>query len=540
MISSFISCFKWIGLIVVFGALSAFLGWSGRNAEMEGFGPVLIGANLTVAALAINFSFMTYQATEVRRFKNGLSGNLLAACLVVLFIAISPVIALVIGKDHVGWVGAATIPALAMMTLFLVSLAKREANPVVMMRAATSQRKWKKSIEANSRALSKARNEFDQLKLISKGNLPTHEFDWFIQPSIPPSDPSRLILGIGMFGAKNKNFECVIAAANHFIEALDCGWNLYYKQSAKHYGSVEYIKDSFKMLASEARQNDPTGQLSRGISNAIAHYIVNQAAKGEPAPQPIGFLSALLVDEGCELLESKKSSEVAQDALIAIRQVCDRGANSWKGIREIKDHDYFRYLFWEHSLSVYAYTMKSLGSSAIKAGNSHFLYLVLEAFAWLGCSAVKGDNVELAKACIRGLAQLGREARNANLECHWDKCALLPDQHALERLEWILTWVPKATVNIQGEFLALLGNGASRLRGRESAYSISSNDDKQLQRDFTDEAYSESQSGEAGSRDLDYSDNSMLKDYELYGFPCMMRGPSIPINFVDKESDEIN
>lgn len=519
MYRSLIPALKWLLPIIAFGGLSVFLGSTGRHAVTDGFGPVLIGANLTVAALAINFSFVTYQATEIRRFQHGLSMILLAGCLAVLAIAISPVVALVFDKSSVAWVGAATIPVLALLSVLLVSLAKREANPIIVMHRGASLRKWKKAIKARSAKISEARAKFESLNLVPLGNQSLHESDWFIQPEIPPSDPSQLVLGVGMFGVKNKNIECVVASSKHLIAALDLGWKLYYNEDAKFHGSSDHIRDAFQMLASEARLGDSTGQLSSGISNAVAHYIVNEAAKGEPSAEPIQFLSSLLVQEGCELLETRKSSCVARDALMAIRQVSDKGAAAWKDVREDPSHHFFRHLYWEHSLSNFASMIKLLGSSAVKAKDSHFLYLVLEGYGWLGCAAVKANNVELAKTCIRGLAQLGRESRSAKLECHWDRCALLPDHHALERIEWIVTWVPKADPEKQQEFLNLLGNGASRLRGKNSTYNFSLSGEKAtIGIDYSEEPHSESQSGSGGHRNLDYSDDSMLKDYELYGF----------------------
>ena len=73
------------------------------------------------------------------------------------------------------------------------------------------------------------------------------------------------------------------------------------------------------------------------------------------------------------------------------------------------------------------------------------------------------------------------------------------------------------------EILNLLGNGASRLRGKKSAYSFSYSDDKAVvSHHYTETPHSEGQSGSGGYRSLDYSDNSMLKDYELYGYPSFL------------------
>lgn len=201
-----------------------------------------------------------------------------------------------------------------------------------------------------------------------------------------------------------------------------------------------------------------------------------------------------------------------------MRILCEKGVRQWaegkKSGQRLEGHE--ESLFWSWNLPKLAAMMQALGSAAVNAGDSEILYRVFDAYGWLGCSALKAGNRDTTAACVRALAQLGREARAKGLECHWDRCAIKPEDHARKSIEWILTWIPKADPGERKGFLGICSQSISRLSGVVTKYTMTEQDgEPPIEMATSKEAHVESFSSEAGCRKLDYSDPKMLKDFEL-------------------------
>lgn len=127
------------------------------------------------------------------------------------------------------------------------------------------------------------------------------------------------------------------------------------------------------------------------------------------------------------------------------------------------------------------------------------------------------DGSETGRRAARGLVQLGRLARHHKLECHWARCPLTPYQHAVERLTWIATWIPRASH--QEQWLESLGVAFARLEGYERELRVMDETDGRTRVELVvgeeKKPHKESFFADGGQRTLDYSDESMLKDQVL-------------------------
>jgi len=238
-----------------------------------------------------------------------------------------------------------------------------------------------------------------------------------------------------------------------------------------------------------------------------------------------------MVESGKRWL-AKGETGTSKTPLIVIRLVCQKGVDEWGKLPNKEDlADTIDALFFPHNIATMARFIQNLGSAAIESKETDFLYRVFEAFGWLGCSALKAGNHEVTCVCVRGLAQLGREARVKKLECHWDQCAVKPEDHARERIEWIATWISKVEKDQQEPWIGIVSQGFSRLAGKIVEVKMpETNGDTIMRLNITEEDHVEGFSSNAGGRDLDYSDFSMLKDFGLHGFMggTLMQGPVIP------------
>lgn len=167
--------------------------------------------------------------------------------------------------------------------------------------------------------------------------------------------------------------------------------------------------------------------------------------------------------------------------------------------------------------------IKVLGQYAIRAGDVEFLYRCLESLDWLGCEMAKHKMEEPLLACMAGLVQLGREARHKKLQCFWERCSLPPHLHAEEKLGDILTWLVQQRTEKGFWCERSISAALSRLRGyfcyikpdpkSNVAFWITDELDEKGDR-VPCKYHSTAASGYTS--EIDYSDPSELKEYQLY------------------------
>lgn len=522
---------RWLLTVPVFLGLSAVLAKVGWATDFKGLEAALIGANLAVATLAINFASSTYQASDYRQFQRGFAPNLLLAFLGVLLWALTPAMCLVFNRTHAGIAALSALPTTALLSVALVSLAKREAYPTALLHQLSRPRRWRRALRRYGQALDVRKLEAGEKDLARVARMPSHEWGWTTLPPLPASDDPFGSLGaVGATAAKAGNGVALAGATIHLLAALDEGHAaMRWKRQPAPAEVVRPIQSALERLARAAEEADSTGNLSERFLNTCADYL---ARKGRGAQQPLAapcfFVSDLMVTSAGRWL-AKNQTHPARAPLVTLRQLCQRGVEqSPPG----DGKDEMGSLFWFHNLESLTGMMKPLGSAAVKAGENAFLYLVLEAYGFLGCDALKAKHDAVVRTCVRALAQLGREARAKGLECHWDRCALRPEEHARERLEWIASWIAALEPADRSPWVDILRQGCSRLDGRVvTDIRFSGHGGRvHVEPQVSGEPHREGFMANAGARELDYSDFGMLKDFELHGTmgSWLVQGPLMP------------
>jgi hypothetical protein len=159
--------------------------------------------------------------------------------------------------------------------------------------------------------------------------------------------------------------------------------------------------------------------------------------------------------------------------------------------------------------------MQRLGLAAIAAGNADYVYRAMEGLGWLGCSAARVKNHEVGIACLSGLVQVGRASRAANLQCHWSHCALLPIDHAAERVDWIASWAASMEpATDQNMWARALAEARSRLAGTTHKLSFGKDSTGRVTYSFVDSGTPHCIS--EGTRTINYTDQNELKDLQIW------------------------
>lgn len=523
---------RWIFVTLVLLGLSSVLAVKGWSQNLDVFKPSLIAVNITVAVIAINFALSAYQGSEYRQFQRGLSPNLLMGCLFVLAGAMSPAICTVFAPTASGIVGISMLPITALLSVALVGLAKREATPQALIHLLNRRGKWLEAFRLYGGKCREAEARWKKWAFTPPQNMPTHEWAWQPLPPLLPMDPIALLGAIGCTAAKGGNASSLVQTTTILLRALDdCHAEI--RRSKLPSEVTTIVKTQLDKIALAAESSDPTGDLSQRFLDACAEYLGHKSEAASPLASPCLFVANMMVNSGIRWI-GKGRSPIALPPLVVIRLLCEKGISSLakRPSGANRDDDEMESLFWYWNISTLAAMMKPLGTASVQSGDSNFLYRAFDAYGWLGCSAVKANEFDLAGVCVRALAQLGREARAKKMECHWDSCAVRPDDHAGERILWIVSWVVKADEATQERFLGICSQGISRLHGRVTKFHIRCEGGQhKIVTEESEDSHIEGFSSEAGERSLDYSDHEMLKDFELHGFMggTVVHGPTIPL-----------
>jgi hypothetical protein len=404
------------------------------------------------------------------------------------------------------------LPLVVLGSVALVALARYEANPIRIIKRLKNNRLWAKTFRSYGESLGKMEADLKATDNIPVGDAPTHE--WRRKPIPAPEYqiPFFQIGSIGRTATKDGDSIAQIWAVSVLLEALETFWNKFDQELPAE--TTILVTSQLELMAESAAEFDKSGFLLARILDQCELYLNRQLQKDWPSANSVSYVLGYSVDVGKKLITRGYADE-AKISLISIRRFAQRGLYR---ISESNDEPlaHMNSAFFDHTLSNISYKMRSLGSEAIKMGDSEFLFRVLESFGWLGCSAIKLKVHYTATACARALSQLGREAKAANLSCHWDKCALLPNQHAEERLDWMLGCVE---IDDKAEaWTGFLSSAYSRLLGINLTISKTTDSAGKARWLKTVGAAPWQQTYYQGSHSMvvDYSDPTMLRDLELY------------------------
>jgi hypothetical protein len=102
------------------------------------------------------------------------------------------------------------------------------------------------------------------------------------------------------------------------------------------------------------------------------------------------------------------------------------------------------------------------------------------------------------------------------MECFWARCGMLPWQHARERVEWMLTWVARLPTDAQQAWLDTFSEAYSRIDGKTLTIILTQENEKPFLQFKRSERSHTMTYMDKHTVTYDYSDESMLRDLQLY------------------------
>jgi len=527
-----------IFLLLLGAAICGFVIWLYADpSELEKFQVFLIGAPITISFFAINFSLSTFQNSEFRSLYSSVSPRLTTGAFVCFLSGIIPVVSLAFKPTLSGKIGLTLIPVVFASSFVLYLLARAETDPLRLIRRATKPRQWKRFLKAYGAEFQALEQNPACAKLVDSGDKPTHEWDWKLSPQLEMANPGEVVSGIGVIALSARDQNAFLAAVKALVES-DETVKAAKPEEDQPYDLRPFYLEPLRELFLRA-ENEPSEKLTEAAIDLVACRVLEVVKKPAPNYRTVVDPLGLLYRTSLHWME-KGETGPPRKSLVLFRQLWQHGldrAAADKGEDAEGNDDGIECFFFWHNLNHMVRLIEGLGSKAIELNDPGFLHLVHEGLGFQGCSAVKQNALPIGEECIRALAQLGREARAANLECHWEKCAALPHDHAIERINWMWSWIAKVEDDgLADRWVDMCLAGISRIEGKEiKVTDRGPGEEPRWELTYTDEPYTEGFSGHDGSRVLDYSDPEMLKSFTLIGTGrSLMQGPVVPIKIEDE------
>jgi hypothetical protein len=499
-------------------ALAAALG---SGPSLERHTSVLLALNVSVAIFAVNFGILEFQLSPYRQYSRLTTARYRVAALILVVVSLVPLVSLVARSSWTGTVAISMLPVAVFGAAILGFLAAHETQGTSILAERGSRGVMRRFLPALAESMAAALEEQEQQRLVPVVNLPTHEWTGLPTPTpLLEGDPVELVVGMADTALRVSDLATFDAA----VQKLLSYWHELDAYSPQDSGAVKayeiaraltkYLAAGQERMLRNVLKADASGAFANRLQGRLAEVVRNRAQR--EAQTSNAALTALyhmqVVSE--HLLQQRIHRGPIQAVVIA-RQAAQKGLD--------RAGDAAEALLFRHSLASYADTIKALGQEAVRQKNSDFLYRCLDALGWLGCAAVQKEHRPVTIACLEGLAQLGRESKAAGLKCFWHKCALNPEDHAWERLDWIASWVAASTgipADSDKDAFALrpLEEAYSRLRGKACRLSIRRDREggPHVVIEKTNEPHRITFQRNGFSRTIDYSDPNELQEHVIY------------------------
>lgn len=514
---------KWLALLVLCLAYGLVLLYNHKPDSLESFKPAFLTITFTVVTFSVMFSLAGFNASAYRQFHRTVAPRLLAASVFLFVLALVPLGVLVLVPSYYIATCLLLLPCLAIAGIALLEIGRKETDPSTLLDRLCSV----KTIEHHLLSLvPQIRAKIEATKMLGPEKpegMPTHEFDWHLPVQVQEHDPLNALATLGLLAIQHDDLYAFSRVIARSLEAFD-HVELFtppkstlgdYKIRAAFRAQVYSTLHRLVVAVTRERR---TVSLAHVAVDTLATFVASKTAKHEQTHDTV-FSSLYLMETLSRYSYDSDSHEEIRAPLVLARQIIEKGMDELPGAvggkkNESEERDFnFR-------LPQLSKTIKHIGTFAIENGDSNLLYRCFDAFGWLGCAAVRHKNGGVATACLRGLSQLGREVRVKKLECHWDACAIRPEDHAAERIDWIGTWLATMPREEQDFWIESLNCAYSRLSGKRTKAHIEVGGSGRpfVRREVSDKNYVESYSEETASRLVDYSDFTFLKDLELHGY----------------------
>jgi hypothetical protein len=495
-------------LLLIMLLLSGGLFWFADLSKLSDYNSSLVSMSLGVATFSISFSFLQYQFSPYKALLRTISRRHLLFCYLTVLIALIPLAFLIIDKTRVPASGIFCIPLLVYSAIFLPIIANEETDPVLFLKQALKTKCVKAYLQI-FKAIDTSRQKIQKRLDFSWPNeTPMHDYSSKYGASLIKGDPFALIRNIVELALKNGDQSTFEQAVRSFFTLTDrciAEETVDYKSGFRFSVNTQ-IKETFEIILGQvvATNNTP---LTCYLIYATGDIVKEKSFQQLQTRAPFDDFVQELVSY------AKTAMDINRDGVVYISSLCRQLAQ--KGIYEPEIGD--EAMFFKNHLTGFAHMIKAIGQEAVKQKNSDILFRCLEDLGFLGCTAVKQNHFHLIIECLQGLVQLGREAEANEVKCFWRHCALDVVDHAEQRIDWMVTWLPGLPEKDRKMLAESFSTAYSRLHGIKWTISYEQMGDKLGIRYIkSEDKHVESYADGKFYKTVDYSNKQEIKEFKLY------------------------
>jgi hypothetical protein len=499
--------------LVTYG-FTTFHGPLGPITYAEPLRPFLIGADITVAVFAVNFSLLSVQLSPYRGVLRDLSPRLIAGAALTLLFALLPIVTTAFSANWTATVALLALPPLAYMVVFLSVNARTLASAKPQIERLSSNLSLKEFIERFGEAARTVDSSPPELIKSDGTPPPVHEMGWRIYPVEIGSDPFNELCTIAALAADSGDLPTYIESIRSLLKSVEyLHETTLNRKNMKVFPAGELLRrhgaEALNRVGAIRPAWDNAGTIAHRFNHTCAAFLSTNDLSVHPRSslalmitKAMAIVSKALIRTGLD--------EAAVDTVVVARRIALSGSkNSPDELLSGIEH--------RNTLAGHARIMHELGEQAITHRNTHLLYRCLDGLGFLGCSAAKADNTELGTACLLGLVQLGRLARKGELPCFWDRCALTVEDHAEERIKWIASWTPKLGEERRERWRHSVSDALSRLLGfSTSVFYVEKEGTWSINYKYSEEPYRYSINDNGRCRSYDFSDATMVREFVIH------------------------
>jgi hypothetical protein len=501
-------------VVLVSYGFSTFHGPIAPLTYAEPLRPFLIGADLTIAVFAVNFSFFGVQLSPYRSVLRNLTPRLMAGASLTILFALIPVITTAFSERWTSTVAILTLPVLAYMIVILSITSRTQASAKPQIKILSKEGLLEEFIQAFQEVAQ--RLDVDPPEFIKADGTPqpVHEMGWRIYPVSVEPDPINELATIAALAADAADLPTYVESVRAILTSFEHLHRRSFElaRAGKLVGTEllrQHGADALNRVAAIQPTWDKTGILAHRFTHTCAAFLSDSDFSEFPRSSLALSIVAAMALAAKPLIEAGIDHQ-AVDTIVVARRIALYGAKH-------SPQDNLIGIQHRFTLARHAKLMQEFGEVAIANGNVHLLYRCLDGLGFLGCSAAKADNTELGAACLLGLVQLGRLARKNALSCFWDRCALTPEDHAEERIEWIVSWTPQLEEKRRERWGRSVSDALSRLRGFETEVSYVETDGMwKYFLKYSKQPYIHTIIENGRPRSNDFSDPNMIRELVIY------------------------
>lgn len=502
--------------------------------NLDAFRSSFLTMSLTIATFYVSFAIGSLNSSAYRTFYRAFPNNFLVACILFLLLAFVPLGVLVIMPIYFVKTSLIALPLLVGTGVCLLEIARYETDALTLLERMCSKRTIKNYLESLIPQIDAKIEETKALELSSPRDRPQHELAWYLPVPIKKDEPLSFLSTLGLLTIQRGDLPVLARVVARALEVCDLSDHLEVSSANRNdYAIKSYLKgrafEVLERMVAALQREKGNVNLDRIVLDRLTDVVIAKTKAHKQTQDSTLALLCIMQTLGEHAYECGSQHEI-RIPIIVSRQIVQKGLDNpptvLKGQQVSERIEHFSF-YLPHLTS----PIMSIGNYAIKKRDSALLYLCFEAFGFLGCSSVKHEQIETTTTCLRALSQLGREAKAANLECHWDQCAVKPEDHAAERIDRIASWLFKIPTERRNHWTDLVNAAYSRLSGRKTTITITDNNGRPSVRKITSQVeHIESYNLHAGCRSVNYSDFSFLKDLELHGGTGIIwQGPLMPM-----------